>query len=232
MECGTLVLVPGLTCDIRLWEHQHFALSQHIDVIIADTFRDDTIEAMADRILCSVDGSFAIAGFSMGGLVTLEVLRKASQRVSHFALLDTNAAAETPKSSKYQQGVIESVEGGNFKEVAESLLGNMIGERAKQDTALVNMLRGMLMEKGAESFIRQLKAVIGRTNHMEALSSYTQPSLVLCGMEDAITPPELHMKMVANLPNADLVMLTDCGHMSPMERPGDVTVALASLLHR
>ena len=45
------------------------------------------------------------------------------------------------------------------------------------------------------------------------------PALVLCGREDALTPPELHREMAAAIPDAVLVVLPRCGHMTTLERP-------------
>lgn len=93
----TLVLLPGLLCDERLWKPQAEALSDVADIIIADMTRDETMSGMASRGIESAPETFALAGLSMGSYVALEIMRAAPERVTHLALLDTGARADTPE---------------------------------------------------------------------------------------------------------------------------------------
>src|SRR4051812_4174494 len=91
----TLVLLPGLLCDAELWRHQAEALSDVATPFIADLTRDDSIEAMAARVLAEAPGHFALVGLSMGGYVALEIMRQAPERVTRLALFDTNAGPDS-----------------------------------------------------------------------------------------------------------------------------------------
>ena len=82
----TLVLVPGLNCTERLFEAQIAAFRHSWRCIIADHTQDDTIEAIARRLLRQAPERFALAGLSMGGYVALEVMRIAPERVTRLAL--------------------------------------------------------------------------------------------------------------------------------------------------
>src|SRR5882672_7717412 len=92
-----IVLVPGLICSARLYAEQIPALWRFGPVSIADHRRDDTMEAIAARILASAPPRFALAGLSMGGYVALTMLRRAPERVARLALLDTSARPDTPE---------------------------------------------------------------------------------------------------------------------------------------
>ena len=86
-----LVLVPGLMCDAGLFAGVLPALSRHRAVLLADVGRDDSMTAMAERLLGQLAGPFDLTGFSMGGMVAMEVARLAPARVGNLALMDTNA---------------------------------------------------------------------------------------------------------------------------------------------
>src|SRR5690606_3422780 len=90
-----LVLVPGLRCDGYLYAPIIELLPDHVAAVVADISRDDSIAAMARRILVSAPARFALAGLSMGGYVVLEMIRQAPERITHLALLDTNARADS-----------------------------------------------------------------------------------------------------------------------------------------
>ena len=54
----------------------------------------ETISELAADVLNNAPPVFALAGLSMGGIVAMEVLSQASERVERLALLDTNPLAE------------------------------------------------------------------------------------------------------------------------------------------
>src|ERR1043166_6228524 len=95
-----VVLVPGLNCSPRLYGPQLPALWRFGPVSIADHTRDDTMAAIAARILADAPPRFALAGLSMGGYIALEIMRQAADRVTRLALLDTGARADTPEAGE------------------------------------------------------------------------------------------------------------------------------------
>ena len=86
------MLVPGLTCSARLYAEQVPALWRFGPVTVADHRRDDSMAAIAARILAAAPPRFALAGLSMGGYIALAIMRQAPERVARLALLDTSRA--------------------------------------------------------------------------------------------------------------------------------------------
>ena len=76
-----VVLVPGLLTSPRLFSEQLPAVWRHGPVTIADNTRDDTMAAIASRILADAPPRFALAGVSMGGYICFELARQAPDRV-------------------------------------------------------------------------------------------------------------------------------------------------------
>ena len=68
------VLIPGLRCTPRLYAEQIPALWRGGPVMIADHTRDDTMAAIAARILAAAPARFALAGLSMGGYIAFEIM--------------------------------------------------------------------------------------------------------------------------------------------------------------
>jgi pimeloyl-ACP methyl ester carboxylesterase len=91
------VLVPGLNCSARLYADQIPALWRFGPLLIADHTRDDSMGAIAARILNAAPPRFALIGLSMGGYIALEIMSQAPARVAKLALLDTGARADTPE---------------------------------------------------------------------------------------------------------------------------------------
>jgi len=75
-------------------------------------------------------------------------------------------------------------------------------------------------------FIRQQHAIMARPDARENLENIACPTLVLCGAQDVLTPVELHEEMSEKVPKASLVVIEDCGHLSPLERPRAVSAVM------
>src|ERR1019366_536693 len=98
-----IVLVPGLNCSARLYAEQIPALWRFGPVTVADHTRDDSIPAIAGRILAAAPPRFALAGLSMGGYIALDIMRQAPGRVVKLALLDTGARPESAEQTERRQ---------------------------------------------------------------------------------------------------------------------------------
>lgn len=222
----TLVLLPGLLCDDRLWKPQAEALSDVADVVIADMTRDETMSDMAARALDGAPESFALAGLSMGGYVAFEIMRTAPGRVTRLALLDTGARADTPEQTTRRKDLIGLADRGEFKAVSPRLLPLFVHESRLSDTYLIEDVTQMADSVGKDAFLRQQKAIMGRPDSRPGLPDIRCPSLVVCGRQDALTPVELSEEIAGLIPGANLVLIDDCGHLATMEHPDKVNAAL------
>ena len=106
-----IVLIPGLTCTARLYAEQIPALWLFGPVTVADHRRDDSIAAVARRILGAAPQRFALAGLSMGGYIAFEIMQ-APQRVAKLALLDTGARADTPEQTERRHVLMAQAKAG------------------------------------------------------------------------------------------------------------------------
>ncbi len=225
-----LVLVPGMLCNEDLWRHQIKALADVAEITVADLTRDDSINAMAQRILAAAPPTFALAGLSMGGYVAQEIMRLAPQRVDRLALLDTSPDSDSPDQRERRLAYIRQTEYGDFRGVTSKLLPLLIHPDRMQDKDLCDAVMAMTMKIGKDSFIRQQHAIMGRSDSNRDLERIQCNVLVLCGREDEITPLANHEKMARSIPNSTLVVIDRCGHLSPMEKPEEVNAAMRQWL--
>lgn len=221
-----LVLLPGLLCDAALWQPQAAALGALVEPWVADLTLDDSMAAMAQRVLAGAPPRFALAGLSMGGYVAQEIVRRAPERVTRLALLDTSARADTPELTARRRGLIELSQKGQFKGVTPRLLPLLIHPDRLGDEAFTATFMDMAERVGKAGFLRQQTAIMGRPDGRGDLGRIACPTLVLCGRQDALTPPALHEELAALIPGARLVVVEHCGHLSTLERPEEVDEAL------
>jgi pimeloyl-ACP methyl ester carboxylesterase len=222
----TLVLIPGLGCTERLFEPQISALSGSRAIVVADHTRDDSIPAIAARLLKDAPERFALAGLSMGGYVALEVMRQAPGRVERLALLDTSARPDTPEASRDRARLIALAQAGRFEDVYPKAWPRLVHPDRQSDKALQEVIFGMMRETGAEAYVRQQRAIMGRADSRPLLPGIEIPTLILVGDGDVITPPEIAREMAEMIEWASLVAIPESGHSSTLEQPERVSQAL------
>jgi pimeloyl-ACP methyl ester carboxylesterase len=166
----------------------------------------------------------------MGGYVALEIVRQAPERVARLALLDTQARADTAEITARRRGLIELAHKGEFKGVTPRLLPALLHPDRLQDDGLTATVTAMAEAVGQQAFLRQQQALMTRADLRPLLGKIGCPTLVLCGRQDALTPLPLSLEMAAAIPDATLVVLPRCGHLSTLERPDAVTAQLRAWL--
>jgi pimeloyl-ACP methyl ester carboxylesterase len=221
-----IVLVPGLLCSPLLYASQIPALWQFGPVTVADHRRDDTLDAIAKRILASAPQRFALAGLSMGGYIAYAILRAAPERVTRLALLDTGSRADLPEQTERRTAQIALARSGRFAEVPEALWPLFVHKDRQGDGDLKKIILRMAEETGAEAFIRQQTAIMGRPDSRPDLPKIKCPTLVLVGEGDQLTPPKLSEEIANAIPNSRLVVVPGSGHLTTLERPAAVNKAL------
>ena len=221
-----IVLVPGLNCSALLYAEQIPALWRFGPVTAADHRRDDSIAAIARRILAAAPPRFALAGLSMGGYIAFEIMRQAPHRVFKLALLDTGAGPETAEQTERRRHRIALTKAGRFAEAVDMHFPVVVHRDRHGDAALKRLVRAMAEEIGPEAFLRQQQAIIDRPDSRPGLAAIACPTLMLVGDGDVLTPPAQAQEIVAGIPGARLVIVPKCGHLSTLERPQAVTQAL------
>ena len=179
-----------------------------------------------------MEGEFAVLGFSMGGYVALEILRLAPSRITGLALVSTSARPDTAEKQQARQGLIELSKIGKFKGVTPRLLPRFFSPQSLQDERKTNVVLKMGEEIGQENFMLQQNAIMGRRDQRPHLPAISQPSVVICGTRDVLTPPEESQEAANLLPNASLHLLDDIAHMSTLEAPEAVNEALLAWYQR
>jgi pimeloyl-ACP methyl ester carboxylesterase len=231
MSLPQIVLIPGLLNDADLWRDQITGLADISRPRVADITRGSSLGALAEMVLATSEDRFALAGFSLGGIVAQEILRRAPERVTHLALLDTTMLPDTPeRAAEREQLIAQASKPGRFHGFGRKLAQSYLAPENRNNSDMINRVRAMTQRLGPDVFIRQTR--IARPDSRASLTGITCPTLVLCGNHDQLTPPELHRSMASLIPSADLVVLEHSGHLTPLEEPENVTDHLKRLLQR
>ncbi|HAV09247.1 MAG TPA: alpha/beta hydrolase [Rhodobacteraceae bacterium] len=221
-----LVFLPGMMCDARLFAPQVTALSREMAVTVAPITMGERVEEMASALLGVLPAKFALAGLSMGGIVAMEILRRAPERVTRVALMDTNPLAETPQSAAGYEPLIVGARAGRFEDMMRMILKPEHLAPGPQRLQVMAQVAEMGRAMGPDVFIRQCRALQRRKDQQATLRRIKMPALVLCGEHDGLTPVKRHTFMAELIPYARLEIVPDAGHLPTLEQPEVVTAIL------
>lgn len=226
-----VVLVPGLLASPRLYAEQIPELWRIGPVTLATHTRDDSMGALARRILASAPPRFVLVGLSMGGYICFEILRQAPERVARLVLLDTSARPDVPEQSEQRRSQIDMARDGRLGEVADMLFPRLVHARRWGDESLRRIWRAMVKEVGPEGFVNQQTAIMGRPDSRPGLAAIRCPTLVIVGDGDVLTPPERAEEIANGISGARLSVIRDSGHLSTLEQPAAVTRSMVEFLN-
>jgi len=225
-----VVLLSGMLGDATVWGEVADALSDVASPVFAPIDLEDSVDDLARSVLAQSPPRFALAGHSLGGIVALEVIRQAPERVSRLALLNTSARAASREQLDAWRQLRERSDAGQFEAVAAELGTSTLPARNRSEELVARNTR-MAASVGKDGFLRQLSAQSSRPDSRPSLTeTVTVPTLVLSGALDEVSPPALQEELAGALPHARHVVLVGCGHMSPLESPDAVAAALRDWL--
>lgn len=228
-----IVLIPGLLNTAALYNLQINYFSNYYNITIADHTKFETISQIAEDILINqAPDRFVLGGLSMGGYIAQEILRQAPERVTGLILMNTSARRDTPEQTSRRMAIMNATQSGRFKGVTKHLLPNLIHKDSLENPLITNVIIDMAQEIGRDAFIRQQKAIINRIDSRDTLRRVTVPACVIVGDSDKLTPPDKAREMAELLPSAELHILENCGHLSPLECPDDITEIIANFMHK
>ena len=233
-----LLLVPGVLCSPRLFAAQVAALEGEAEIVVPDWRRAplsiwDTWETAARWVIDQMPAEkFALAGLSLGGMLAVEIMQFAADRVTKLALLDTGMRSQNEAERAVRRARIRLADEGRFELVLGMQMTRFIPAYRLPDKPLVDEVMTMCGEIGVEIYKRQEELAAIRVDRRPDLPRIKCPTIVVCGRDDAATPLFLSEEMAKAIPAAALVVVEQCGHLVTMEKPEETNQILKLWLSR
>lgn len=215
--------------DLRVFGPQIEAVSRQCPVMVAPLI-GTRIEDMASLILDTAPRRFALAGMDLGGMVAMEVLRRAPDRVTRLALIGTTPLPESPQHAAAREPLIIKAKAGRLGDVMTELLPPESYAPGTARRAAQDLVQAMAMELGCDVFANQTRALQKRRDQQATLRKIKQPTMVMCGEHEQIYSVKRHQFMADLIPYASLTMIPDAGHFPSLENPDATTAALQAWL--
>ena len=223
-------MVPGMMCDERIFSPQIEALSQNLEVTIADISNFSSVRELASDVLKKAPKKFSLLGHSMGGIVAMEIYSQEPNRIEKLILMDTNPKAELDEVKLKREPQIREVNKGKLLEVMrDEMKPNYLAE-SENKRSVLNMCMDMALSLVPDVFINQSRALQSRLDQQNTIQSINIPVLIMCGSEDKLCPVERHEMMHNMISDSDLKIINNAGHMPTLEQPRETTEVLKEWL--
>lgn len=235
-----LVFLNSLGTDLRIWDKVAPHLAHRYYLVRYDQrghgLSDSppgpyTIRQHADDLAGLLAflhlGQVILVGDSVGGMIALDYAAHRPEKVKALILCDTAAKIGT---AEMWNDRIDTV-----RKFGMAHLGAVILERwfspafTRQHPADIRGYFNMLTRTPVEGYTATCDA-IRDTDLSEAVRTIRAPSLILCGSEDAATPPELVRGLAQAMPNARFELISGAGHIPGIEQPAALAAKITQFL--
>jgi pimeloyl-ACP methyl ester carboxylesterase len=241
-----LALLPAFPFDARMWDRVRIGLSDHTRLITPEfpgfngiplPAGEPDLALLAEDVVAMLDrlelDRVILGGCSMGGYVTMAVLRAAPRRVAGLVLIDTKSTADTVEAKENRAAMAARALAEGAGGLVEDMLPKLVGPTTlARRPDVVDSVRRLFSDAPAEVVAWQQRAMAARPDSAAALRGADLPALIVHGEEDQLIPLELARSMADLLPRSELVVLEECGHMPSLEQPAELTTAVSGWLDR
>lgn len=225
-----LLLIPGTLCDQRMFVRQIKVLGPHSSVHCAsfESLRD--MSSWIDALLLRMPPRFSVAGFSLGGLLALELLRRAPERIERLAMIGSNAQAGNDRSRRRSAWLQKLWRARGAAVVAKQVKPDYFHHEAKR-RAHQRLVMQMAVQTTKRAAFAQFTWAAERPQGFDAMRSFTGPLLAVSGTQDRLCPLDWQQAMQAAQPCLVRGELPRCGHFVPLESPAKLNSALIHWLN-
>jgi pimeloyl-ACP methyl ester carboxylesterase len=246
-----VLLVHGFPLDHTMWSAQIDAIAARSRVIAPDLrgFGQSTLgsadpragvsmEQYADDLaelldILEITEPIVLAGFSMGGYIAWQFVRKYAARLRGLIQCDTRAVADTEEARAGRLKMADHVAEWGSARVAEMMGPKLLAPRTfEQQPAVVAAVRQVVERTSPAAIAAAQRGMAARPDMTGLLPAIKVPTLIVVGAEDAISPPAEMKSISAAIPNAQFVEIPDAGHMTTMENASAVNTAMTQFLAR
>lgn len=198
---------------------------------------DPTLDALTDRLAQQCPGSCVWIGWSLGGLIALNMALRHPQQVARLVLVSTTPrfvqATDWPHAMP-EKDFARFAAGFQADPRAALLrfLSLHAGSTGDAERDVLRQLRRVAFAYGdpAPPALAAGLNILERTDLRSRLTAVDVPALVVHGSHDRIVPPAAGETLAAQLPAAEYRCMQDAGHAPFLSRPQAFEAALTGFL--
>ena len=225
-----VVFFPGSLCDERVFN----ACWQHLDIPMRAFVPLQWAEDLAQMMMLSADRlayfeqPIHLVGYSMGGYIAALTALENQSCIASLTLI-ASACEELPKQEIQQrQQLLKLIKNKQYSGMTEKGLKNFFHNSHHQQSEYLNIVKQMEQDLGTAVLAAQISATQPRKNLLPALAKCAFPIHLVSGEQDNFLSESNMLGMHKHLPNSDMTLIKNAGHMLPIEQSDALAEYLAS----
>ncbi|MBP6512021.1 MAG: alpha/beta fold hydrolase [Bacteroidia bacterium] len=247
-DCGKgeipIIFIHGFPFDKLMWQPQLDLFGKNYRVIAYDIrgFGKSTIGSaqgsinlFADDLVKFMDGleikKAIVCGLSMGGYILLNAIIRYPQRFDAIILSDTQCIADSFEAKEKRKKAISQIVAGKINDFALGFIANIFSDETKKTKGdVVEKIKRTILSTRAEAVTATLSVLAERQDLCSSISQIEVPTLIICGEQDIVTPVEQAEFLHDTIPNSQLKIIENAGHMSNLEKPDEFNMHIVEFL--
>jgi pimeloyl-ACP methyl ester carboxylesterase len=239
-----IIFIHGFPYDHSMWDKQieefskdYFCVSYDIRGLGSSPAGDGqfTMEMFVDdleKIINELNLNRPIlCGLSMGGYISLRAVERMENKLRALILCDTKSVADDNEGKLKRAAAIKQINGGNFENFIDAFVLNCFGDEfIKKNKSDFDTVVNRSKKSSPVGVKGSLLAMAGRTDTTHNLTKISIPTLIICGDEDKLSPPDVMKSMADKIKDSEFVLIKDAGHMTPIEKPQAVNKSIKDFL--
>jgi pimeloyl-ACP methyl ester carboxylesterase len=215
----TLVLLHALPLDERMWEPQREALAGR-EIVAPNLYRlGRSMDAWAEGVLASVEGSFVACGASMGGYCALAIARRAPDRLEGLVLAGARVEADSPERRAGRAATIELIRAEGAAGLWEDMRPKLFPADVPED--VVSRARAIALEQDPDRLVGAVEAIRDRADSSDVAAALDVPIMMAVGAEDAFISIDEARQTADSAPHGRLRVFEGSGHLPSLQRPDE-----------
>ncbi|MDD2338306.1 MAG: alpha/beta hydrolase [Geobacteraceae bacterium] len=192
-------------------------------------FSDDVV-ALLDFL--EIDRA-VIGGMSMGGYILLDLLERYPERVVAACFITTRSTSDSEAAKAGRLALLERTKKNGTQSMAELSTATLLaGETLERNPELVNTVYRWMTSVDIRGIEGALYALLDRKDYSSHLVNFDLPALVIGADQDSAIKQEDLLVLSKGLPNCELCIIPQAGHMANLEQPEAFNNCLLRFLHR
>ena len=244
------MLLHGTSASLHTWDGWVAELSQTRRVIRFDlpgfgltgpaADGNYSLAAYVDFVIDVMDTlgieRFVLAGNSLGGSIAWRTTAAHPQRIEKLILVDSGGypfeaesmplafvISQTPLLNRIMEFTLP-------RSAVESSVRDVYGDPSRVTPELVDRYFDLSLREGNRGALRERFAQLEYQDQSALVQTIQQPTLVIWGAQDRLIPPSIARRFEQDLPNGQLVMFAELGHVPHEEAPTETVAAVTKFL--
>lgn len=236
-----LVLLHGWGCDSNTWQPVLPALENIAQVTALDlpgfgqspALNDFSLAALLEALAAQIPDNSVIAGWSLGGMLGVQLANKYPQKVR--ALITLAANAKFVASDDYPQAMPAAVNSEFNQSFAQDpkvtlkLFSGLLAQGDTNERQLLKSLRQQAPVDFSSQWIQTLE-LLAELDNRQVLAQLRQPCLHMLAEKDALVPVAVAAELAKMNPAHKVVTIAQAAHTVHWSQPAAVIENISSFL--